>query len=219
MSSTFDNFKVMHYEIKNDNTVEFSNFSLNDQKNQKNKLTNGEEKSLVTEDNSNFNVTENYSILNDTHQVDQEKDEDSSKNEFDESRDIGQTSEKNNSKLNINENLKNNNKKDILTRLSDNSIKLADHFYKIYRDNFVVKKLKLLINFLKLKSIKFRILLYEDRIVLKINKTQIDLSDIVTVILGAGKLYKLAKINNLAFKKFVKLFKKNELKKIGLLKK
>ena len=45
MSSTFDNFKVMHYEIKNDNTVEFSNFSLNDQKNQKNKLTNGEEKS------------------------------------------------------------------------------------------------------------------------------------------------------------------------------
>ena len=195
--SSFDNFTIMCYKTESNGSVTFSPFVLD---------------TKINKDATSIHGINNTS----THKaIDTKNDTPTTTN--DTRNESANTAESSYSKPKPKHSSNTNNT--IISNITENTIKLARYLLHVYKNHFVVNKLKYLITLLKLKNFRFKIRLDKNQIYLLFSNHSLNLIILAKIMLGQDKLFEFYMGKNKAFKEFVQMFNKRELKKLSLIRK
>ena len=107
----------------------------------------------------------------------------------------------------------------LVGHLKRNTLSLAKRLFNIYKNQSIVKKIENIIDLLKFKNVRFKLAISSKKVVLVFDNVKLDIKLIVKVILGReNKIFRHFMSTYKGFNYFVNLFRKQELKHLGLLK-
>lgn len=217
----FDNFKIVKYVIQSNGEVSFSPFNIDKvTRDSENENKNSEFPSVAsTSANNSSSSNSTISVSPDTvHDSNHQSGIISTSSPNTTTRSVAQDTV--NDYNSHNDELKHHPIKDtkVIDILKANTIKFAQWLITVFKSHFIVNKLKLLVNLLKLKNIQFKIQLKRNKLYILFKNHKLNMAIFAKIMTGGDKMFSFYIANNNSFSEFVKLLSKKDLRRLSLLK-
>jgi hypothetical protein len=217
----FDNFKIVKYDIKSNGQVSFIPFNIDKVSEHENENNKSQYPITTTSSVASSSATNtNRSVSPDT--VNDYNNHSGSISTASASNTTATVAPDNvNDSDTQNDDLKHHpiKKTKVIDILKDNTIKFSEWLITVYKSHFIVNKLKLLVNLLKLKNIEFKIQLRSNKLYILFKNHKLNMAIFAKIMTGGEKMFSFYIANNKSFSEFVKLLSKKDLKRLNFISK